>query len=706
MLIASGLALFTVAGVAWACADVSCQPGWRLGASSYQCDGRAAISPGNDTRINLLLLMRSLTKSADKVMAVAPATGDDRQLGQTFMSWQGMRAAFWPQPVAAPSDTGGASSDCTPPSDFHAELANEPSLPPADREALTRLRAKVGCGAVTWGAPITSATGREYLAYLKAADAFYAGNWVTARQGFASLAHAHSQWVAETAAYMPIRIGLRAAVATATGQYGDFDATKVDAAGVAEARATIASYLKAWPQGRYAASAQALTRRVLWLEGNSAALAHVYERLLTTTPGNDEAAADLSEEIDLRVFGQDTGESADAVTLLTKNGDTPLLLAVADLKRMRHDETDQKESGQLFPLSAADLAAQSSQFKDYADLAGLLQATRAWYAGEDAKAILALIPDAARSASFTPIAFSRQTLRGMALARAHDPNEAGFWRDLINGANPLYQRPLVELGLAVRWQHEGRWDEIFAPASPIQDPTTRETLLLTVAPPTILRAEARDATRTAHERDIARFMLLYKDLTRGHYGDFGADVALVPANANLDAGLYSLAGQDGVPVGLFTRGKWSGGISCPAITRTAATLAVTPADRQAQLCLGDFWRLNGFDSFVPFAGVTQADALGSGPDAFPGKPVYRDTIYAAIIADRHAAADVRAYALYRAVMCYAPSGYTGCSAPLQNAADFAAAEAKVPKTQRKAWYTELKAKYPDSRWAKSLHYYW
>jgi hypothetical protein len=31
---------------------------------------------------------------------------------------------------------------------------------------------------------------------------------------------------------------------------------------------------------------------------------------------------------------------------------------------------------------------------------------------------------------------------------------------------------------------------------------------------------------------------------------------------------------------------------------------------------------------------------------------------------------------------------------------------QVPKAQRKAWYDELKGRYPASRWAKSLRYYW
>ena len=82
----------------------------------------------------------------------------------------------------------------------------------------------------------------------------------------------------------------------------------------------------------------------------------------------------------------------------------------------------------------------------------------------------------------------------------------------------------------------------------------------------------------------------------------------------------------------------------------------------------------------------------------------RRAIYDAIIANKDAAAELRAYALYRAVMCYAPSGYNGCSGPARTMEEIDAAQA--PQSTRKAWFTELKQRYPDSRWAKSLRYYW
>lgn len=695
----AALGLLGAAGVAWACADASCQPTWTLASPTYDCAGRAAISPGNDTRINLVLLMRSLSPAPGGKQNYPASDWFSAHLGRTFMTWEGLRDSYWPAPNSEDAADDGADADCSASASgnaaFHDALAAETGLPDSDKAALEGLRKTLGCSPPDWNAPIASAKGREYLAYLKAADAFYADDWAAARTGFAALSHARSEWVAETASYMPIRIGLRAAVAGSMDQYGDFDGLdKVDKAAAAAAGSAISDYLKAYPQGRYAASARGLTRRVLWLQRDGAGLARIYEQMLHATPAGDEASADLAEEIDLRLLEDDR-----AAASIPSAGDVPLLLAISDLKRMRPGYDDDK-----MPLTAAELDAQAARFAGHADLFTFLQASRAWYAGEAPRGVLAAIPDNARAADPDPLSFSRQVLRGMALASAHDVNEAGFWRDLIGAANPVYQRPLVEMGLAIRWQNTGKLDQVFAPGSPVTDATTREILLQTMAGPAILRADANAADRPAHERDVARFALLYKDLSRGAYGDFTRDVALVPANANVDAGLYSFPDDDVVPVGLFTKGKWSDGFACPPIAQTAATLARTPGDYTGLLCLGDFWRLNGFDNFSLFTPAKDPQSLGSGPDAFPGKPRTRDTIYAAIIADRQAAPDLRAYALYRAVRCYAPAGYNGCAGSFVNADDMDAAA--VPLAQRKAWFDELKRSYPASRWAKALRFYW
>jgi hypothetical protein len=68
--------------------------------------------------------------------------------------------------------------------------------------------------------------------------------------------------------------------------------------------------------------------------------------------------------------------------------------------------------------------------------------------------------------------------------------------------------------------------------------------------------------------------------------------------------------------------------------------------------------------------------------------------YLKVIADKQADGDARAYALFRAVRCYAPSGTNDCG------------EQDIPQSTRKQWFKMLHKEYPDSTWAKSLKYYW
>lgn len=145
---------------------------------------------------------------------------------------------------------------------------------------------------------------------------------------------------------------------------------------------------------------------------------------------------------------------------------------------------------------------------------------------------------------------------------------------------------------------------------------------------------------------------------------------------------------------LFTAGQTSDGFPCPAIGATARALAANPRDHRARLCLGDFWRLNGFDGFEGLDERPDPAELGGTANDFPGRPIRRGDFYAATIADPRAPADLKAYALYRAVMCYAPSAYNSCGGQA------------VEVGQRKAWFEQLKRQYPQSRWARKLRYYW
>jgi hypothetical protein len=193
---------------------------------------------------------------------------------------------------------------------------------------------------------------------------------------------------------------------------------------------------------------------------------------------------------------------------------------------------------------------------------------------------------------------------------------------------------------------------------------------------------------------MALFTLLYKQLTRGDFAGFVANHALIRPDAPTEGWLWEFTAQDQVPVGWFSKGRWSDGFACPAIVATARTLAANPRDDRARLCLGDFLRINGFDGFTALDDKPPAGELGSFARDFPGTARQRDATYAGIIADPRAAPEIKAYALYRAVMCYAPSGINACGGTT------------VPVAQRKAWHDRLKRDYPRSPWAQKLRYYW
>lgn len=251
-------------------------------------------------------------------------------------------------------------------------------------------------------------------------------------------------------------------------------------------------------------------------------------------------------------------------------------------------------------------------------------------------------------------------------------------------------------------ERHGGLARVFAGESPVRNGIVREILLDFVAGPDLLRQQGRDAAAPQRERDAAIWVLLAKDLRHGFYREFLTDVKLVPPGASGEDGWMSGAqnwssdynpAEEQVPLGIFAGKGRNGDFGCPALVETVAALARNPQAAKPRLCLGEFWRSNGFDSFAFDTPLTPGE-LGGTPSLFPGKPTPRQAIYQSVMNDRAASPDEQAYALYRAIRCYAPSGNNDCGG------------ADVPVAQRRAWYNRLKAQYPQSRWAQSLKFYW
>jgi hypothetical protein len=133
--------------------------------------------------------------------------------------------------------------------------------------------------------------------------------------------------------------------------------------------------------------------------------------------------------------------------------------------------------------------------------------------------------------------------------------------------------------------------------------------------------------------------------------------------------------------------------SCPVLPQTVARLATAPRDPHASLCLADFMRLAGFDQ-DPLNRPETGPWLGGVSRPYDVGSYNRLDVYRRVMADRAAAPDDRAYALYRAVNCYAPSGGNSCGGE------------EATLAQRRGWFQQLKRDYPRSSWAQSLRYYW
>ncbi|HZF46564.1 MAG TPA: hypothetical protein VEZ26_09515 [Sphingomonadaceae bacterium] len=708
--LALGLALGAwAAGPAGASSDFGCSPDWTLDRSVFDCASSAVMSPANDTRVNLALLLRDRAGLASRP-GKYPVMEWDYGFGRNFFDWHLFGQASYPAPVEQDaSDYYGSRCISLKGGDaaFASALAANAKLPGAEREALLAARAQLApiCMAFgasywlsdgkernapspAWPVNVASKPGKDFAAYLAASAAFYGEDWNAARGGFAGLVKAGDPWVRETARYMQARVELNAAQARAFDEWGYFGgAEKTDQDAARRAGQALTDYLKAYPKGAYAASAKGLQRRALWLGGDLAGLSDTYEALLAATVPGSAVEEVLIEEVDNKLLLAKGAESAI---------DTPLLLATYDLMRMRSSGLEGEGAYEYGPkpIDEAELAAQEPIFKGRGDLYQFLRATYAFYIGGNAQDVLERIPDASATTAHSALDFSRQMLRGQALAALHDPGEEAFWRRLIPGATGLYQRPAAELGLALHWQQAGKADRVFGADSPVSDSMIRKILLARTIGPDILRREAGNAARPDAERQLALFTLLYKQLSRGFYGGFLKDLPLVPAGADKEAGLWWLETAKTIPVGLFTAGRFSDGYACPKLEQTVALLAKNARDVKGRLCLGDFYRLNGFDDFSLYSDTEQAGFLGSGKEAFPGRPIARGTFYRSIMADPAAAPADKAYALYRAVRCYAPSGINGCG------------DDDAPVEQRRAWFQTLKRQYGDTRWAKGLDYYW
>lgn len=697
---------------ALASGDYGCTTKWKLVHHEYEgCNNVAGLTPANDTRVNFLLLMADLHPTGKA--APNAASKPDYPL----FTWDMLTDRIGTQADRAASQSAESVDQANqnkcpptlPPDDpFAGAVQVDHGLAAEERDALLAARKAMqpNCPGDAADSAIAAAiktakaaSGKAFALYLQGAASFWQGDYDKAASTFTALAASKNPWLKEVSIYMLGRTLINRAQAGAFDNYGAFQqGWKADASRIAAAESALDNYLHLYPTGAYAQSARGLKRRGYWMGGNIGKLEDEYGTLLSMAPEDRNTSdIELAQEIDNKLFTppfslSNTHDDLSMANLL-KGTHSPMMLAAIDLYDMRTLETGKDQSQ---PITIEELQAQKPSFTGQMPLYEYLLAAHAFYIDKNPADVLRIIPDAARQTSFSYLQFSRQMLRGMALEDLKDHNALGFWTQMLQGAKAPYERAALELAIAYHDERAGEVQNVFSADSPVHFPLLREILLTNIADANLLRKQVKNFSAPKRERDIALHTLLYKEATLGDAAAFLQDLALVPSNASAE-GYFMLDDPSGesqpVPLGVFTREKISGSFGCPSLRETEAQLVRDANNPTAHLCIADFVRTNG-SALYAMNSQSSPDELGGTPSLFPGGDFVRMNTYTSVLASSKASPNDKAYALFRAINCYAPSGSNDCGGK------------DVPIAQRKAWFQTLKRDYPNSQWAKELQYYW
>jgi len=572
--------------------------------------------------------------------------------------------------------------------DFVRAVADETSLAQGERAILAgeRLRMAGLCSNMSdppQALATTTAAGQAFAAYLAAARHFYRDQLDDAETDVAALGSSQIAWVGEAARYMIGRIRMNEAQADAFGNYGAFNAAAVHREKLALAKADFRTYLDAYPTGRYARSARGLFRRIDWLGQDFAAFPQDLAAALADDdkrPPDADVVFALLDEVDGKYLSEG-GLSPDRDIAWQ----VPELAATTVLTRMRDIKTDAGQS--RYQPVAADAVEQHR-----AALSGpqtpllfdLLELAQAYWIDHNPMKVLQATSGRNPAAAMSNVEFSLLVLRGLALESAGRGQEANaLWRTLLGVSDDPLRSDLLQLALALNDERSGKLAEVFSADSVVRDPALHRPLLKHAASPDLLHTVVARADSSVEDKSTALFTLLYKELVRGDASGFGATLAQFPPGRFPEI--------DGLHTFLW-EGQTAPHYACPALADTVRRLATAPDDPTSLNCVGEFfYRFE--DQLNPGAKPAQ-DELGGTSDGFPGKARTRLDYYLGVIANPAARGDAEAYALYRAVNCFAASGSNHCG------------DQDIPKEQRKRWFDRLKQTYKDNVWGRSQKYWW
>ena len=555
--------------------------------------------------------------------------------------------------------------------------ANEKQLLINERQKMNQCGDKIALIAVD---PNWSVTTRQYASYLNASILFYNANYSAATKIYTVLSTVEDTWLKETALYMLIRTSLNSAYTTGVDQYGDVYLDNINQNLLKQFLDHITVYLKAYPNGQYVASARGFMRRGLWLSKRQDLLVNeiVWQIHNPKSKFYNLEMSQLPAEIDRRVFNSQYFN--------VKNLKDPFFLATYDLMYMRMPASDPYR-----PITWAQLAAQKEFFKAQPELFQYLQAVHLLFVQNKPQEALSYLPkDNIKNNNYLQL--SQSFLKGQILEKTGQKQLAEhYWNQQFAQAKDSYQKGLFETALSNHLAARQDYSAFIGKKAKMSQLNLQRNFITQVANADSLQKIIQSNDSTLDQKQAATYTLLSKSLVHQNFDLFKQSFAFMPKNAVQYKGYNSdneqLKNKPDFSNFICNGANITPQLKCSNLETLVNQLAQTPKDSLLNVCLGEYFRSEQGYSVQQLGYAEQQQSSFSGK-IFARGQVYKDILKSSSKDDLHA------YALYRSIQCYAPSGINDCG------------DAEVSKPVRKQWYDQIKRDYPNSTWAKSLKYYW
>lgn len=671
--------------------DEYCAPNFNLDGSDYNaCSNLPVLIPGNDNRTNMTLLLSNLGLAQIKTLK------PDLNLWSAQYGSVPFDVTSLPtvtenkinnkrQPFKLNQDQVSYEERCISLQQgkqrFIDQVKANKSIPTTEKQLLIDARSKlIDCEKTTALIAVNpnwSATTRQYASYLNGSILFYNANFSAASKIYIALSQVEDPWLKETAQYMLIRTELNTAFASAQDQYGDINPEKIDHVSVKNFFNNITEYLKLYPQGQYVASARGLMRRGLWLTDRQDLLINeiVWQINHPQSPLYNLEMNQLPAELDRRVFRSEKFNPK----LLNE----PFFLTTYNLMQMRKTGDEKYK-----PITWAQLNNQKAFFKTQPELFKYLQAAHLFYVQGKNQEALSYLPKA-NSQTNNALQLSQQFLIGQILEKQNKVQAQQHWLQLYQHANDGNAKALFETALANHFNQSQNTQAFIGKNAQISQAILQKNFISNFANEDALQTIIQSSTSTQNQKNTAIYTILSKSLDAQNFVLFNQNVQYLPKNT---AQYKSYESNDALkeqpPFADFI---WQGSnitpqLKCPDLITLSKQLAQSPKNALLNVCLGEYMRHSRYgDYYYSWHNDEQ--------NQFKGTPFARGTVYKKIIKNEPNG-DLKAYALYRSVMCYSPNGTNDCG------------DIEVSKNTRKQWFDQLKRDYPNSNWAKSLKYYW